>query len=310
MYFRGRSPGGASLARIITVIALACVVAALVAFALLRTDGATRAASGAPAPAGETSPQSPSATTRTTPTPSSAPSPAPTPNANPADERFLAVGGDALWRATAGTCTGAAPLIERSADGGRTWQNVTPSGAHLAQILSLDPLGHDGAQAVVAADPGCTVEGIRTFTAGSTWAQSTASLSGARYLDPNDASAVRVDAREFPAPCPQASGLRATGAVVTSICDDTAYVRIGDAWHALPGTGVVAVAVDGNDVVTARRGDADCSGVALARFTNGDGSGASVGCTADAAASGPVAIASSPSGVYVWAGDTVTLVSN
>ena len=210
-------------------------------------------------------------------------SPTPTPTVTPstpgADERFLAIGTGAMWRATAGGCGGPAPVIERSVDGGATWTDVTPTYRGIAQVLSLDPLAGDQAEIVAGMGAGCEVQALRTFTGGEYWEPYADVLAASTYLAPQDPASVVTPAGAVAAPCPSPWGLRSSRGTVGLICDGTAYQRASSTWQQV-GTDAVAVAIR---------------------------DGAVVAVTA-AQATAPAAAAVSPDGLRVWSGDTLSTI--
>ncbi len=83
------------------------------------------------------------------------------------EERFFAIGDGAWWRATAGSCGTAEPLIERSTDAGATWIDVTPRYRNIGQIASLDPLAGTEAEMVSSMGEACETQALRTYTQGT-----------------------------------------------------------------------------------------------------------------------------------------------
>lgn len=242
-----------------------------------------------------------------TPTPTQAPDAA-APSARETD-RFLAAGtgaGASTWRrAIAGACGGAAPVLERSVDGGATWASATPPGA--AQIAALDSFNQTEAE-IVTAGSTCDVQGLRTYTQGGFWEPFADVLATSRYIAPADSGTVITPAGSIAAPCAEARGLRARGSVVALICDGIAYAADANGgWTALPGADAAAVAIDGGGVLVASAG-AECEGLTLTLFAAGDPAQPGPSRCAAVSAAQPIAIASSEVGTLVWAGDVVTVV--
>ncbi len=239
------------------------------------------------------------------------PAPAPAPAEYPLEsERFLAVGPGALWRATAGRCGGASPLVERSIDGGASWSDVTARYLGIGQVASLDPFAGTEGELVAGLGAGCAANALRTYTQGEFWESYPDVLAVSRFVDLGDAGLVRLGGSATTrAPCPEARGLRATGDVVVLLCDGTPFAWRGGSWIALPAPGAVALAISGGDAVVAHV-DGGCSGLALTRFAGADPiAGTSVGCAPGVDAAAPVAIAAGGGGRYlVWSHDTLSTV--
>jgi len=253
-----------------------------------------------PAPTFTYAVRTPTATA--TPTASASPTPAGAPGAT---ERFLSVGADAMWRATAGACGGAAPVVERSGDNGATWQSVTPTAKSAVQMLSLTSFGGRNATAVTALGANCTLNTLRTYTDGRFWEPYPDIFAVDTYVLPGE-RAVIVDGTRIAAPCATPWGLRSAGSTTAIVCDDAAYRLDGQNWTRLAQT-ARAVAVSADTVYIAQT-DAACSGIRITAHSS-DATGTSdLGCTTlDAAdAAGPLALdaSSSASGTVLtlWAG--------
>ena len=237
--------------------------------------------------------------------------PTPTPTAStarPEGARFLAIGSEVWWRATAGACGGPAPKVERSDDQGATWTDVTPHYLGIAQVQTLNAFSGRDAE-LVAAMTACTPEALRTYTRGEFWESYPDALAASRYIDPRDAGSVHLPSGPVPAPCPSASGLHGFGDVVALVCDGQAWSWWGNEWSPLAPESVVAVAIDGADVLVAHAAE-DCAGVAVSRASSADsGSASLIGCAEGTDAATPVAIDGAGDAVRVWAGDALVTVS-
>ncbi|MFG6404091.1 hypothetical protein [Microbacterium sp. P04] len=244
-----------------------------------------------------------------TPTPTATPSATPvateTPDAAatlPRDrERFLSLGSQGWWRATAGACGGASPVVEHSTDGGETWEDVTPRYRALAQVASLDSFAGSEAEMVAAVGGGCETQALRTFTQGEFWQPYEDVLAASRFLEPGDAAAVVTPQGNVAAPCADARSFRAVGDIVALLCDGTGYaLGSGGQWAALPATDAVALAVSNGTVLTAGPA-AGCDGLAVTRWTGpGFATAQPLGCAAGASA--PAAVAALGDSAAVWSG--------
>jgi hypothetical protein len=234
------------------------------------------------------------------------PTPTPTQAAAPSLEqtRMLGLGSEVWWRATAGSCAGPTPLIERSYDQGATWTDVTPTYRGLAQVQTLEAFSARDAE-IVAAVADCEPQALRTYTRGEFWDPYPDVLAASRYVDPSDPGSVNLPSGPVPAPCPAAFGLHAFGDVIALVCDGRAWSWSANEWVPLAPENALAVTIDGSDVLVAHRSD-ECTGVAIARVAAGAPDVASpVGCAEGADAATPVAIATRGDGVVAWIGDAL-----
>lgn len=244
-----------------------------------------------------------------TPTPTPTPEPVAAP---PRDaERFLAVGtgagSDVWWRATAGACGGPAPSLERSADAGATWVDVTPLYKGVAQLVALDSFAQTQAQIVAAVGSSCEPQALGTFTQGQFWDSYPDVLAASRFISVTDAATVQMPSGRAAAPCADARGLRAEGDIVALICDSTAFVSTGSEWVAFPAPDAAAVAIAGDSVLIAHAAP-DCPGLSLRRYASADPSQPEpASCAEGIDPAQPLAVASTPAGTLIWSGDTISL---
>lgn len=237
-----------------------------------------------------------------------APTPTPTPTealVSLEQTRFLAIGSEVWWRATAGSCTGPAPVVERSYDQGESWTDVTPAYLGITQVQTLEAFSARDAE-LVAAMAGCEPQALRTYTRGEFWDSYPDVLAASRYIDPRDSGSVHLPSGPVPAPCPAAFGLHAFGDVVALVCDQRAWSWSGEEWVALAPEGVVAVTVDDADILVAHTA-ADCGGVAVSRVSGAAlDSASAIGCAESADAASPAAIATVADDVIVWSGESLS----
>jgi hypothetical protein len=285
---------------VVIVAVLTIGVAALAWYALNRADP------GPPVPrasaSADTSPPSPSSPS---PEPSVAPTETAAPVVDPAAARVLTVGAGAqLWRAVAGSCeSGAAPVVERSSDAGATWVDVTPGYLGVREVTDIRPFLGDQAELLGSVGAACERQALRTFTLGQFWEPDPATLAAWPVLE---GAEVRAGATVLAAaPCETPSRLTASGDRAAVFCADGAWVTddLGSgAWAPAPVPDVVAADADATGVIVAHL-DPACAGVAVSRLEAGSAVG--VGCAEGVTADGPVAVAASPTGAVVWAGDDV-----
>lgn len=280
------------------IVVLGVVVAVLSAMALARSQAAAPESTAEPLAVLSPAP---------TATPASIATPTPTPPAvqmDRADERFLSFNGASAWRATAGSCAGDAPLLQRMNDQG-VWVDVVSRAGAPRQIASLDAYG-DGAELVGGVDDACTTASLRTFSAGAEWASYDGALALSRYLNLTDAAVVHTRAGDIAAPCANATGLRALRDVVALVCDGQAWLQTADAWTALGLTNVKSLTIDDTDLIIGHQ-TADCSGLTLTRVSGADIT--AIGCADGVDATQPMALATDGDGLVVWVGDEMIEVA-
>lgn len=285
----------------VVVVVLIVVVAVLVAVALDRARPAPTNESLAPVPTFAPA----------TPQPSSTPTPTAVPiTAVPrAEERFLSISSEGiLWRGIAGSCADeSTPLIERSADGGATWNDVTPLYRGMTQIMRLDAFAGTQAQTVAMLDE-CAVDGMRTFTQGRFWESYEEVLATASFIAGDDAAQVVTPDGSVAAPCADARSLRggddAGGNGAVLICDSQVSALADGEWQTLGVTNAVAVALDDSDAsIVVAHSSPDCDGLALSRLA--DGSATLVACAEGLDPADPVAVTASGEEALVWSGGTL-----
>ncbi|MCR2801909.1 hypothetical protein QNO21_02010 [Microbacterium sp. zg-Y818] len=260
----GRKPDLSRATRVIAVAAVGALAVGAVALssaALQHGTPAPATATAAPAPTFTLGPQPVASPT----TDAAPPAPdAPVFTHPGAEERFLSIGPEAMWRATGGECGGTPPLVERSVDGGETWTDVTPTYRGIGQVRSLNAFA--GTEAEMIADMGddCETQYLRTFTQGRFWEPYPELLQRATYLSSTEPGVIITANGEIDAPCAAPWSFRASGGALALICDATAF-RLADAeWEPVVDA-AGTLALDGGDLLVAHS-DTSCSGLSVTRF--------------------------------------------
>ncbi|MEN2740508.1 hypothetical protein ABCS02_22170 [Microbacterium sp. X-17] len=246
------------------------------------------------------------------PAPTATPTPTPTAKAAAAPgaaERFLSMGDGVMWRATAGACGGALPLLERSTDNGATWSDVTPIYRGIGRIDRLDPLAGVQAEMVAGVGAGCPTQAMRTFTSGQFWDFYPDVLAASSYIDGAHPGTIVTPTGPITAPCPTAYGLRGSASsTLAIICNGHAYtLSSSKAWTDLGLSNAVAAAVSDDEIIVAHTAT-DCAGVKVSAVRVGTSAPTSVGCLAGASPSAPLALAADGANTIAWTGASVVVV--
>ncbi|RZS55067.1 hypothetical protein EV141_2050 [Microcella putealis] len=248
-----------------------------------------------------------------TPTPSETPSASPTPEPEPTPPAtapgqyvLAAVDGATASRVTTGACPTATATLERTVDGGATWQPsdaTAATGITAVQRLiasSAEQLALIGSQA-----DGCAPTLARTFVGGE--------LDAAWYVPADDRASVHAPAvGTVAAPCGAVTAITAASNTVAAVlCADGTVHATADRASTFTGgvaiAGAQAVAAAGDGWAVAALGVDDCAGVAIAQV-GADATGFEfVGCLPlDAETdglAGRVALAAGGGTLWVWAGE-------
>ncbi|RLK47968.1 hypothetical protein [Microbacterium telephonicum] len=283
--------GRSRIAAIVAVVVLAAIVGVLAVFALQSTRGG--------APAGETMSPAPTFTFGDRTSPNASPTQTSAPATAAADERFLAIEGDTMWRATAGQCGGAAPVVEMSTDAGSTWRNLTPADAR--QVLGLSTFDGNG-EVIAATGDTCEPTALRTYTAGVAWESYPDVLAGSTYASPADPASIIVSGSPVAAPCAEPRSVRTSRGVVGTVCNNTAYAYLDNTWSELTTDAIALDAVSGAVVVA--HTSPDClTGVTVTRYTGTEPT--PEGCIPDAAPTTPAALSVLGPDTVLWTADAL-----
>lgn len=298
------------------LLALAAADVVLISFALQAGAGPE----GADPAAGAAASSSPSVGTKgPKPSPSrfaapgqgtaNAPRSSPTPGPGSARLMIEAVDGKHAWRVFAGTCDKGGATIERTSDGGATWEHVTSPLRTLTRLQPREP----GAAFVVGADRSCKPQLRSTVDHGDSWA-ATAPASLAWYIDPRNPRVVHAPGAGPTKPCPgqgAAIDLAASGTGGASVlCGDGSVLKTASGGSTWSGAGrvkgAVALAVspaDTGQTYVIRRGGPGCAGLQLVRTSV---PARIVSCAAsDAPADAPASLSLTAKGAWLAVGNEV-----
>ncbi|WP_157071408.1 hypothetical protein [Curtobacterium ammoniigenes] len=268
----------------------------------------TSPASPVPSPSGTVTPGAGAGAGAAAASPSSTASTATAVTGVAGDRMLSAVSATEAWRATAGACDGAAPLLEHSTDGGVTWNAVQLP----ASVQAIAGLRASTAHVAILGATGtaCTAQDFVSTNAGGTWSPSSdPSVAGAGLLS---GSVHLTSGSTVAAPCSGAFAVFEGNTTTTVLCPDVLVWRSGTgAWVHVPVTGLAALTVNGSSYTIARQGVAGCSGIAVDSMVAYGVTPAStlkqLGCASKLTSNGggPVAIAQTGSDVWLWGGSSV-----
>lgn len=281
------------------VVVLVVVDVVLVALALARTAPESNGSPG-PVPTFTSTPAS-SATPTATP-PAAAPESAG--SAAASGTRLLsAVDAKTAWRATRTACGGSTE-VERTADGGVSWQPVDLDPDVDAVFAIRAQAGSVSLLVGVGTD--CTPAVRTSLDAGSTWRPGTAGDAGAAVTP----AGLVLRAGTTAPPCADPREAFQGTYTTTVVCaDDVVQWRQSTgSWVAVPIAGVRSLADAGNTYTLARVGVTGCSGVSIDSLPATGVTTATkptpLGCAAAATGSAP-AVARVGAATWLWSGEDV-----
>jgi len=283
------------------LVALLVVDVVLVAFALRPSDapdaGSVQVTLDEPT-VEPSDPESPLAT----PTEST---PEPPPSAVPLGRLIDASSATEAWRLTKGACPDGGGSVQRTSDGGATWDDVDTGAEAFVRLRARGPAD---AFVVAVTGEGCEPAFLATSD-GETWGELPGSLDDAWYIEPADATAVHSPAGAMAGPCegPVVDLAGVTSTRAGALCDDGRVFTTDDgaaSWAvrvAVPGA--VALTDAGDGYLVGVLAAAGCPGVQV--VAAGEGTAEALGCSSAAAEPGSVDVAAVGESVWVWAGDAV-----
>lgn len=237
-----------------------------------------------------------------TPSPSETPPPTASSTAAESDDApqvFLsAVSATEAWRATSGDCAGTPARVERTTDGGATWDGVALP-FDLRTVVALSA-GSERTSVYGGVGGSCGLGYWSTFTAGEFWKEYPSDAIGVSYLD--QATSTVVSATDVsPAPCDAPRRVLVQNATTMVVCDGLLETSGSAGWTPLSVAGVVDATSTVSGYLLALRDAEGCDGIAVATVATPLSEGVEptrVGCVSGA--DGTVATAVTRVGDVVW----------
>ncbi|MBD8538922.1 hypothetical protein [Frigoribacterium sp. CFBP 8751] len=237
-----------------------------------------------------------------TPPPSETPTPTASSSAAGSDSTpqvFLsAVSETEAWRATSGDCAGTPARVERTTDGGATWDAVTIP-FDLRTVVALSA-GSERTSVYGGVGDTCGLGYWSTFTAGEFWKEYPSDAIGVSYLD--QATSTVVSATDVsPAPCDAPRRVLVQDTTTMVVCDGLLETSGSAGWTPLIVAGVMDATPAVPGYFLALRDAEGCDGIAVATVATPLSEGVEptrVGCVSGA--DGTVAIAVTRVGDVIW----------
>lgn len=285
---------------LVTIAALVLINGVLIVFLVLRSQPPSTAE-----PEGPSSAQASPATAQPSGVGASDQGPVPT-------QRLLVITSElTAWRATVGDCDEPG-TIERSDDGGTTWQLAKVP--ELSPVTELETVGSDSLFAI-GGDSECKARYLVTDAEGDSWKADNDALNSSWYRIPRDRTKIRVPGGRPSKPCTAGVGdlAEADEDNIMILCLDGKLRLTRNAGRSWKGAGELAggqaIGADRNGFVTASL-TPGCNGVTVTPFVfkgqslrRGDRQCAPT----ERAQSGEVALDKEGDSVWVWSGDQVVV---
>ncbi|MBD8727434.1 hypothetical protein [Frigoribacterium sp. CFBP 13707] len=236
-----------------------------------------------------------------------APTPTPEPTTAPSSTQpsgFLsAVSATEAWRASPGSCTDDAALVERSTDGGATWQPMELA-FDLRTVVALEA-GPEKVSVLGGVGDDCERQFWSSFTAGEFWEEYPDQVSTLTFADV-DSSTVSLDGTAAPSPCPAPSRVQSDGTVGLVACTDAVSTRTtGGDWSSVSVPGLLDVVLLSDEYIAGVTGVDTCDGVAVQSVTTPAtprSAATTIGCVTGVDAAQGIVLASVGDVVWLSAG--------
>ncbi|WP_413452518.1 hypothetical protein AA0Y32_10360 [Georgenia phoenicis] len=223
-------------------------------------------------------------------------------SAAPTERRIVNADGTTAWRATVGEC-GTPGTLERTVDGGQTWEQVPSPLGPVSRVRVLGP------QSLFAIGGGedCVPTYVSSSDGGSGWSTNDQFLDGSWYLTPSDPTTMATPSGQTSVPCEAVdlAALDVSDAAV--LCSDGRLALTADggaSWSEVaPAVDATAIGVADAGYVLAGAHDACGDAVAVGLAGTDGAVPAQPSCVT--AAPGPLAVAGVGASLWLWAGDEV-----
>ncbi|GAB2683824.1 hypothetical protein [Thalassiella azotivora] len=243
-----------------------------------------------------------------TPVPTPVPTetgPPPPPAGAPTNRLLDVVSDQAAWRAVVGSCPAGGSTVQRTDDGGLTWEDA---GVDLPSVVRLK--ADAASTAFVVGQDAEDCEPAFSRTTGEDWRRSASSLEVAWFVSPSDRTTVSSPAGAFPGPCggPLVDVAPVTSDEAAALCPDGSVHLTQDGaatWSPVAAVpGAVALTDQAGGYLVAVAGDPTCAGLVVTRIGAEDAP-QPVACAPASGTPAEVALSAADDAVWLWAGDAV-----
>ena len=239
----------------------------------------------------------------TTETPTPTPEPTTAPSSTQPAGFLSAVSATEAWRATPGSCTDDAALVERSTDGGATWQPMELA-FDLRTVVALEA-SPEKVSVLGGVGDDCERQFWSSFTAGEFWKEYPDQVSTPAFADV-DSSTVSLDGTAVPSPCPAPSRVLSDGTVGLVACADAVSTRTtGGDWSSVSVPGLLDAVLLSGEYLAGVTGVDTCDGVAVQSVTTPvtpRSAATTIGCVTGVDAAQGIVLASVDDVVWLSAG--------
>ncbi|MDO9397902.1 MAG: hypothetical protein Q7T71_15255, partial [Herbiconiux sp.] len=219
------------------------------------------------------------------------------------------------WRSTVGSCPATDVVVERSTDGGGTWNgfNLGSSGG-ISSAIALQSYDNGDSAYLIGLDAtACTPTWVGTTTAGSAWVAYPDRSATTWYPEPEIPAFVHTPASTAsPTPC-DVSGLAAvSGSSASVLCTDRTVYRTvdgGSTWleaESTPGAEAIGRG-QGGYLVASTSPEVTCAGFAVTFVPEAVDAPNSIvnSCVPTTSAGAEVALTGTADSLWLWSGTIV-----
>jgi hypothetical protein len=227
-----------------------------------------------------------------------------------APEKYLAVVDETTaYRASAATCTATAATLEKTTDGGSSWE-AEPVFTGLSSVFRLEAVTEANVYLAGLDSDACEPSLAVTFTSGEDFVQGPERLNGTWYSDPAVPAIINTPTGPIAAPCDVVAQLAVAGASNAAVlCNDRNFHQTTDGGRTWSGptslSGATALGETGGAYVFATSGSTTCTGSEISRIDFGSMTAVAVGCASSLADLTVDAISGSGQDVWLLADDQV-----